>query len=332
LVNIGEAYNLYGDYINAVDYFNQAYKLNIIINNSQAKAAILGNFAEVYFNTNDFEKSIEYLRKGMEICRINNMTKFQIANYELLIKDYLSLGDTAQAVLFYQEFISFKDSVNQADKINTMNYLKAQYKIEEGLKEAEILNQKLKNRSVFLYFSIALIVLVSLLLVLLYSRYKIKARVHKQEKKELSLTIDEKNRELVGKILSDSQNISESEEVIRSIQKAIEADSQDEARQVLGLLKTNLLKGKPKNFNWEDFKIHFQQVHPDFFNSLKGLDKNLSTNELRHCAYIKMNLTTKEIAGFLNVSDRAVQTARYRIKKKLGLSPEKDLSDYIKSI
>jgi len=332
LVNIGEANNLSGNYEQAIGYFDQAGDLNKFLHNTQAKAALLGNIAEVYFNKNEFEKSLDYAHKGMKICRLNHLTKFQMDNYKLVVKDYLSIGDSAHAVLFYDEYISFIDSVNQADKVKTISYLNAQYKIEEGLKEAEILGQKLKNRSVFLYFSVALIVLAILLLVLLYSRYKTKARTHQQEKKELSLTIDEKNRELVGKILSDSQNKNSSDEVIQCVQKAIDADSQEEIRQILVSLKTNLQKGKPKSFNWDDFSIHFQQVHPEFFNSLKNLDKNLSTNELRHCAYIKMNLSTKEIAGFLNVGDRAVQTARYRIKKKLGLQPEIDLAAYIKSL
>ncbi|WP_290477365.1 MULTISPECIES: triple tyrosine motif-containing protein [unclassified Leeuwenhoekiella] len=70
------------------------------------------------------------------------------------------------------------------------------------------------------------------------------------------------------------------------------------------------------------FDVHFEKVHENFFNRLKELEPSISKRELRLCAFVKMNLTNKEIAPLLNISTRGVETARYRIRKKLNVNDE----------
>ena len=70
------------------------------------------------------------------------------------------------------------------------------------------------------------------------------------------------------------------------------------------------------------FDVHFEKVHHNFFNRLKDIDPGISKRELRLCAFVKMNLTNKEIAPLLNISTRGVETARYRIRKKLHVTDE----------
>ena len=80
---------------------------------------------------------------------------------------------------------------------------------------------------------------------------------------------------------------------------------------------------------WDQLKLHFERVHPCFFQDLENAFTNLTANEKRHCAYIKLNLSTKEIASLLNVSDKSVQMARYRMKKKMMIEPETELQEVI---
>ena len=70
------------------------------------------------------------------------------------------------------------------------------------------------------------------------------------------------------------------------------------------------------------FDVHFEKVHENFFNQLKEIDPGITKRELRLCAFVKMNLTNKEIAPLLNISIRGVETARYRIRKKLNINDE----------
>jgi hypothetical protein len=74
---------------------------------------------------------------------------------------------------------------------------------------------------------------------------------------------------------------------------------------------------------------NFEEVHPDFFSKLKKAHPALSSNDIKHCACIKMNFETKEIARFFNIKASSVQIGRVRLKKKMNLSDEVDLRSYI---
>ncbi|MFZ4634608.1 MAG: tetratricopeptide repeat protein [Saprospiraceae bacterium] len=76
---------------------------------------------------------------------------------------------------------------------------------------------------------------------------------------------------------------------------------------------------------WEQFKTQFEAIHSGFFQRLLFRQPKLTAFDLRYCAYLRMNLSSKEIAGLLNTSVRSVETQRYRLRKKLALSPEQDL-------
>jgi DNA-binding CsgD family transcriptional regulator len=83
---------------------------------------------------------------------------------------------------------------------------------------------------------------------------------------------------------------------------------------------------------WENFAKHFDKVHSDFLTQLKETHPAITPNELKLCAYLRMNLTTKEIAQILNISVRGVEIGRYRLRKKLQISPETNLFDYLINI
>lgn len=80
---------------------------------------------------------------------------------------------------------------------------------------------------------------------------------------------------------------------------------------------------------WKVFEYNFNQVHEEFFKDLKSKHPKLTAKDLRICAYIKMNLSTKEIAPLLNISLRGVETQRYRLRSKLMLDSDQSLTDYL---
>ncbi|WP_040279540.1 helix-turn-helix and ligand-binding sensor domain-containing protein [Psychroserpens damuponensis] len=83
---------------------------------------------------------------------------------------------------------------------------------------------------------------------------------------------------------------------------------------------------------WEVFENNFSQVHDEFFEILKTKHSILTPKDLKICAYIKMNLSSKEIAPLMNISVRGVETHRYRLKKKLNLENDISLADYLLNI
>lgn len=81
--------------------------------------------------------------------------------------------------------------------------------------------------------------------------------------------------------------------------------------------------------DWEQFEYHFDQVHGDFLSRLRSDFHDLSPNEQKLCAFLRLNLNTKDMANLLGITTRGVEVARYRLRKKLNLSKGKNLSKFI---
>jgi DNA-binding CsgD family transcriptional regulator len=128
-----------------------------------------------------------------------------------------------------------------------------------------------------------------------------------------------KKGELLTKVKSELGSIIkkiDNEYAITELKKMVKALNEDE----------NL------DQEWEYFTKHFDKVHSDFIVKLKEKHSNISNNELKLCAYLRMNLSTKEIAQLMNISVRGVEISRYRLRKKLNLATDTNLFDYLITI
>jgi DNA-binding CsgD family transcriptional regulator len=92
------------------------------------------------------------------------------------------------------------------------------------------------------------------------------------------------------------------------------------------------LDGELKNEDyWKEFNLYFNEVDQKFIDRIVKKHPELTKNDLRMCSLLRMNLNTKEIASLLNISVRAVEQSRYRLKKRIQLNKDDDLSKYISS-
>ncbi|SEJ04645.1 Y_Y_Y domain-containing protein [Cyclobacterium xiamenense] len=98
-----------------------------------------------------------------------------------------------------------------------------------------------------------------------------------------------------------------------------------EIQRVIKTIEKNIAEDR----DWEQFEIHFDQVHGDFMSRFKKAYENLSPQEIKLSAYLRMNLSTKEIAYLMNISVRGVEIARYRLRKKLNMERSDNLQEYI---
>ena len=80
--------------------------------------------------------------------------------------------------------------------------------------------------------------------------------------------------------------------------------------------------------DWKFFEEAFNHADKDFFKKVKDLHPQLTSNDLRLCVYLRMNLSSKEIARLLNISPRSVEIKRYRLRKKIELEREINLNGY----
>ena len=113
-------------------------------------------------------------------------------------------------------------------------------------------------------------------------------------------------------------------------EKASITDNHD---MVEALVNTErLLYSKVYEVNWNDFESHFEFVHEGFFKRIRSNYGDFTSNELRLCAFIKLNLCNKEIATIIYTSHDSVNTARKRLKKKFDLLPKQSLQSFIRNI
>jgi DNA-binding CsgD family transcriptional regulator len=331
-VNLGEVYTKLAIYDSAYFYLSKAEQLNLMQNDAQAKAAIYGNFGKLKWKESKFRESILLINQSMVVSKANDFSDFIIENYNILILNYQAIGDSTAALEQYKMLDNYKDSIHRSDLIKRSEGLQSQFLLEEKAAKAKFWQQKYRNRNLVLSLTILLAILTFVVLFLLYKRYRQNYANYKVEKSLLNQTIDEKNRELVTRIITDNHRDSALGQLSKSIEFITKEKDVEQIRNFLLEVKRDLTKKEQIGNNWDGFKLHFENVHPHFFENLKKIKPDLTQSELRLCAYIKMNLTTKEIANLLNISDRSIQTNRYRLKRKLGLDANKSLINYIQAL
>jgi ligand-binding sensor domain-containing protein/DNA-binding CsgD family transcriptional regulator len=117
---------------------------------------------------------------------------------------------------------------------------------------------------------------------------------------------------------------------IKSDLKKISTLTRDEElkNQIISLIK-RINKELDTEKQWEVFETHFEHVHEAFLKRLKNQFPELSPRELKLCAYLRLNVSSKEIAALMNISTRGVEISRYRLRKKLNLQRNENLTDFI---
>jgi len=159
------------------------------------------------------------------------------------------------------------------------------------------------------------------------------AKTSNAEKKNQSKSseLDAAQRELTAQTMTINQKNIFLKEVAKFLD-TLDSSVDDEAKEHINKLKKMLQSNIESTSDWANFKTYFTSVHPDFFDKLSRLHPELSQNELRHCAYIKMKLSNRDVSELLYVMPRTVEIARYRIKKKMKLAKDMKLKTYINNI
>ena len=149
----------------------------------------------------------------------------------------------------------------------------------------------------------------------------------KAEKTELELA--SKKRELVSTTL----NLVKKNETITQIkERLIEIKKQandSTLNQKIQKLIQKLQHEEIQDEGWEQVMFHFNQLHREFFERLKTNYPQLTPKDLKMCAYLRMNLSTKEMTSLLNVTTRGVEASRYRLRKKFDLTKEENLTEFL---
>ena len=168
------------------------------------------------------------------------------------------------------------------------------------------------------------------------SRLILKAAVALQEAmariEKLEAEIKYKNQELASATMHLVQKgeilLTVQEALDRILEKSTNPGVKKDIQQLLNLLNSDTKLDE----DWEQFAFHFDQVHVDFLKRLREQFPQLSLNDHKLSAYLRMNLSTKEIAPLMNISVRGVEASRYRLRKKLGLPNDANLTEFMMEV
>lgn len=162
-------------------------------------------------------------------------------------------------------------------------------------------------------------------------QYQLEKKIEKLNRDKLKTKILAKDKELV----SNSLQVVKKNKVLNSIvHKLKEMDTNtmnEDAKLQLKILKNSVIK-EINNNSWKDLEKHIKNVHFEFLKRLKEKYPNISQRELDLSTYLLMNMSTKEIAEVMNISNGGVELARYRLRKKLGLKRKDNLTGFLMNI
>ncbi|MBF4505798.1 LuxR family transcriptional regulator [Flavobacterium sp. JLP] len=149
----------------------------------------------------------------------------------------------------------------------------------------------------------------------------------KLRNEQLSQDVDTKNRELAVSTMSlNSKN-----ELLAFIKEDLKKTTQNDSSNIKSVIST-INKNITEEDSWNVFKEAFDNADKDFLKRIKQLHPLLTPNDLRLCAYLRLNLSSKEIAPLFNISVRSVEIKRYRLRKKMDLQHEIGLVEYILAV
>lgn len=199
----------------------------------------------------------------------------------------------------------------------------------------------LSNLMIILYF--VLFITMGFIVHYVYRRYyhKQKEKLLLKNKKDLELKeleseqqlmqltneklqqdIDNKNRELAISTMS----LIKKNEFLNQIKEELKAtENQKNVKPIIKIIDKNI----NTTDDWKFFQEAFNNADKDFLKKIKTKHPKLTPNDLKLCAYLRLNLSSKEIAPLLNISHRSVEVTRYRLRKKMNLPHETSLTNYI---
>jgi tetratricopeptide (TPR) repeat protein/DNA-binding CsgD family transcriptional regulator len=363
--NLGVIARDRGDDSKAIEYYKSTLEIARQVNDKFGVALALNNLGSRMMANND-PASLPILLESLEITREIGHKKQKLSTYDNLQQYYSKFGDFEQAYFYALHYQALYDSIYNEESAAKIIELQTQYDTEMKEKENQILRERertqmLRNRILALFVAVFAILALSLYILLRLKRKSLKQSKQlfekeielrnlereKSEKENQHLQevvfaeeqinklqrrqLDEKNRELTTSTL----HIINKNEVLSNIRQLADKILNGDGCDKEDCIK-KLIREVDGNFNldeqWELFKRHFESVHTGYFARLSERYPGITQNELKLCAYLRMNLSTKEISQMLNISIDSVATKRYRLRKKLLLENDNNLVGFLSDL
>jgi len=311
------------------------YYLNKAIRLAESKfpdnlSALLSSQGKWYYKTGEYDKAAQVLKKALQLGYENhNMNDKEYALY-YLYKTHQAMKKYPEAIQYLEDLVDVQDSIKMEDALVKINRLEEKYENEkkririEQLEKIRKLDKRIKYLLGFIIFSI----LVAGGVVIYQLRQRQKRNQAEKQRIEEDLRL--KTKQLTSQALMMMQKNTLLNDILQALSelKNINTATKKEITE----LKRKLKRSMHSEDDWELFKQYFEMVNKDFFDNLLKINDKLTSSELKLAALIKLKFNIKDSATLLNISPDSVKSARYTIRKKLGLKRGDNLYEFLSDL
>ncbi len=321
-INLGNINGETKNFLSAHTFLDSAVMINSSSNSLYYNAMLAIDRGKLFLYQNDKKEARQYFEEGLSIAKDLNANFLIKESASLLYELQAESDDYKSAFENLQLIKTIADSTNKINSSANMANLQEAFALEQEKQAKYLAAQKLiasKNRNRF-HWTLGLLagaIIIGFLSFHLY-RQQVKTREAAMERDKLSIDLEGKNKEITSKVMY----LARKNELIKSISSKLAGNQRNLStsnRKVVQEIIHELKTGQDDDV-WREFEIRFMEVHQSFYKKMKTDFPNLSQNDMRLCAFLKLNLSTKDIAGITFQSIGSIEVARARLRKKLGIS------------
>lgn len=343
---IAEAHNRLGilyvkkeEFEQAAYHIKQSIALGSTVNDYNGLTNNLILQGKVLRYSGEPEEALEKLEKGLQLAQKYKLKTFELLAYEELKELKKQQNKTEESFYYYDKYSNLKDSLFNSEKLQQVAYIAFENELQRKDNELQVLKAQEKKDMLIKLILIISVCLLSLCGFFIYRIYIQRAQKTKQlaqkelenarlKEKELQQQLDFKNKELTSYTLNFIQK-NQIVEQLQTLLAQLKKDNGFTKNTLITDLKKIIRSNLSIDKDWEDFNRYFEDAHQGFYTKLKAKHENLSANDLKICSLIRLNMNIKETAAILGISPESVKTARYRLRKKLQLSPDQEILNYL---
>lgn len=322
------------------------------------------SIARSYFSLNNIDSALVYSLQAYEIAKQIKRKELIIDASTLLANIYQKQNSFKNSSNYYNNSLAWKDSLIAEKSQKWVSEMQMKYEFAKKIKEIEFLERRNRLNIIIWTLSISSLIIVSLLILYSYRSRNIKIKqkndllkkenelndleVQKSEAEnkclleemkaneevnlikheKLKQEIEHKNRELTSNalhVINKNEILTTINELVNTIEFKDIKTTENKIISISRLIKSNINLDN----DWDTFKLHFEEVHGDFFKSIKVDYPALSQSDLRLCAYLLINLNSKEISQILHISPDSIRKRKQRLREKFNTEKEIELIEIL---
>ncbi len=313
--NLGKLEDTKKNYDIAYGYLIKSLEARQKINDKSGIAKSYYSLANHYSEMQQPNAALEYAKKSFALSSELNEPLTRKISSMFLYQINKKLGNWQEALRYHEIFQKVSDTLINDNKIQELTRLQMQYEYEKIEKDNLARQQKARLTYITL---LSMVTGVSVILALLFFLARSRNKRIRLEKEKLEKDMIIKNKELTTNVIYLLQK----NELINSITSRLlklKENLKEENKQPVQKIIVDLQSITEKEV-WEEFEYRFQNVHEEFYQNLKKKFPDLTPSEIKLAAFLRLNMNTKEIASITNQSVNSLETARYRLRKKLGIT------------